>query len=236
MPSSPLHITSSFTASPTSEIPKPLHNGHSLEPTVASTVQVPKVQNDDRENCVNNCAINSSVDENDAETATVIGDFADFVGKNESMNELVATAPDSDDNLPDLDLKLPDAADDFDDFGDFESNVPESATKDDEEIELETEDDFGNFNSSAMAVSLSKDDLVKKTEQMIKDIFKADDAVYPEFQPEDFTKNNPVFNKLKIIENTHALNFQWNNAEGQTMLLKSLNIDSRNIVGVVFFT
>ena len=39
-----------------------------------------------------------------------------------------------------------------------------------------------------------------------------------------------VWNNLKIMENTAALKYQWPGSHSNSVLLKAVNIDSRNIV------
>lgn len=52
-------------------------------------------------------------------------------------------------------------------------------------------------------------------------------------QSEDLKKNlrtGPVWGKLKDLENTHALSYQWGGSSANKVLLSALSIDSRNIL------
>ena len=44
------------------------------------------------------------------------------------------------------------------------------------------------------------------------------------------SQNDKVWNKMKNIEETNALTYQWNNSTSYNVLLNALGIDSRNIV------
>lgn len=205
----------------------------------------------------------SNQKEKTAATDEDIDEFCEFeqnVNEVDKISTVVTvkteTPSDLESNIPDLDLKFDDGfanfesaeTDDFTDFGTFESNVVNkqsvNLTGDKVDFKVSTQsenDDFGDFNGFQSQPNIgdaklgySKSEIFEAAVKIIQDAFPMQDNNIPEFLPEDFT-NNSVFENLKIIENTNALSYQWSNCESQQNLLKSLNIDSRNIVSKFYY-
>lgn len=137
---------------------------------------------------------------------------------------------------------------DFDDFKSSDVNKSEDADYNDFKSTDKKKndefgyDDFGDFSdyssqpsTSDVKLSYDKHEILCRAEEVIKNIFPFKSTDFPDCVPEDFTDNS-IFEQLKIIENTNALNYHWNNSESQKGLLKSLNIDSRNIVSICYIS
>lgn len=127
--------------------------------------------------------------------------------------------------------------DDFDDdFGEFTStNV--------EEIRQEPEfDDFGDFsefskseseNEQPITLVLNKENAASNTAAILTEIFPEINENTTEFRENEVEKNDKIFNELKDVTETNALLYQWSKSSSQNLLLKALNIDTRNIVRLI---
>lgn len=149
----------------------------------------------------------------------------------------------------------PSAAEGDDDFGDFEeANVV--AEKPAEEVPSDDDDDFGDFNdfqqeplpqaasllsptnlppSDNLTISSVDLESIKgRCKSIILSVFSPDETVTSEIDAEhaagDINLSNGMTVNLKDFENSKALRHQWNHSAGKSSLIKSLGIDSRNIV------
>ncbi|CAH1279655.1 unnamed protein product [Diabrotica balteata] len=130
--------------------------------------------------------------------------------------------------------------DDFDDFASFSTTTDPQGL--DPNISDDAFGDFGNFTSSTSDPKpdnqsleetfpvLDVKEVFKKTEEVVKEIF-----VLPEETQEDFIyfelgKDDFVFKQIQDITDSPALTYHWSKSTSQKYLLKSLNIDARNIL------
>ncbi|XP_050305394.1 uncharacterized protein LOC126742680 [Anthonomus grandis grandis] len=150
-------------------------------------------------------------------------------------------------NLDDefADFSCAPAETDSDDFGDFTSitivthqdnfasfpETPPSPTED---------DDFGDFASistlpmaeppQSRVLLLNEKQALEKSTEIVKEMFPVPQMAVPDFREGNFEETDKVFNQIKNITETHALAYQWSKSASQNLLLKALNIDSRNIL------
>lgn len=130
-----------------------------------------------------------------------------------------------------------------DDFGDFENCTFEAqpfnpTDKCSVEIEFNEEDgDFGDFDvfptcsaSKTFLLTDKSEDVLIRAEKIIKDFFPVVPVEAPVWENVNFLEKDGVFNLLKDITDTNGLKLQWIGSGSQKALLKSLNIDMRNIV------
>ncbi|XP_030764740.1 uncharacterized protein LOC115888981 [Sitophilus oryzae] len=104
------------------------------------------------------------------------------------------------------------------------------------------DDDFGEFASTSNSENdsiqigistkllLNEKEAFDKSVEILKKMFPVEDVAANNFQNNDFTENDKIFNKIKNVTETHALSFHWPKSASQNLLLKALNIDSRNIL------
>lgn len=132
---------------------------------------------------------------------------------------------------------------DLDDFQDFSTAVAEALESDLRPLELESTessnddgDDFGDFNDFETAdlkfvANFEAPSTIetKNADEVIKKAFICPEAEKDNCYTIDFISND-LFRNIHDIENTNALSYHWSNSESQKMMLKALNIDSRNIV------
>lgn len=111
--------------------------------------------------------------------------------------------------------------DDFDDFGEFTSTTSQSPL-----------DTCQKTEPSKPFLLIDEKEAFKKTEEIIKDIFVAPDEILDDFQYFELGKGDTIFTQLQDITDTPALGYIWSKSTSQRLLLKSLNIDSRNIVSM----
>lgn len=139
--------------------------------------------------------------------------------------------------------------DEFDDFVETHFNN-EKEDEFDEFIEAsqnDAEDDFGDFESSDFGefsqscekptfLEIDSKNSLEKSEIILKEIFPVIEEEILDFIPIDYTTENRIFEELKDVAETNALIYQWAKSNSQKMFLKSLNIDTRNIVSCLIFT
>lgn len=156
-------------------------------------------------------------------------------------------------NKQNLGNKVLDDTDDFGDFGSFEAFPTTSTTKPNE---IKTDDDgfddfedfksatatetkasnpnedFGNFDCFASSTKTSTITNKQDAEKIIKDVFPIIKCEFVEWKDTDSLNKGFVFKNLEEITETNAISYQWVQSASQKMLLRSLNIDTRNIVSI----
>lgn len=150
---------------------------------------------------------------------------------------------------------------DDDDFGDFATTqsetVPKPSNVNHEEPQFEAfasfpppsenidaEDDFGDFATTSAQqplegpqsriLLLTEKQVLEKSKEIIVEMFPALEQSAEEFVFKDLEANDKIFNQIKNITDTHALLYQWPKSASQNLLLRALNIDSRNIVSILY--
>ncbi|XP_066259561.1 aftiphilin isoform X2 [Euwallacea similis] len=134
--------------------------------------------------------------------------------------------------------------DDFKAFASFPPLEPEKGTQstfDDEE------DDFGDFASTTTPVMqkqvsktcenvpkhtllLNEKEALEKATEIVNEMFPKGETSNEYVEIRGLEAEDKIFNQIKNITDTHALGFQWPKSASQNLLLKALNIDSRNIL------
>nr|XP_023021282.1 uncharacterized protein LOC111509715 [Leptinotarsa decemlineata] len=125
-----------------------------------------------------------------------------------------------------------DKQDDFEDFGDFTSTVCDnepSTVFQTEEDEFQSFADFSQSSNSIISL-LDEREAFAKAEQAVKEMFPAIGDVVEDFSYFELVENDFIFKQLQDVTDTPALKYQWSKSSGQKALLKSLNIDARNIL------
>ncbi|KAL1513128.1 hypothetical protein ABEB36_002588 [Hypothenemus hampei] len=104
------------------------------------------------------------------------------------------------------------------------------------------DDEFGDFTTTSFntlsqeptehsnVLLLSDKESLKKCEEIIKIMFPYVDKTVSDYQYKSLETDDKIFTQIKNITETHALTYQWPKSASQNLLLKSLNIDSRNIL------
>ncbi|KAF2897122.1 hypothetical protein ILUMI_09043 [Ignelater luminosus] len=106
------------------------------------------------------------------------------------------------------------------------------------------DDDFGDFNDYSLQThapedkmsviekmcSMNSEVVVQQAESMILEMFTTVEQSVNEYCDQDFTSGDKIFGQLKDVTDTCALSYQWSKSQGQSCLLKALNIDTRNIL------
>ncbi|XP_051170376.1 aftiphilin isoform X2 [Leptopilina boulardi] len=131
----------------------------------------------------------------------------------------------------------------FGDFADFSSSQAEqqSSREEDETLSDRQDDDFGDFESTAVSSTIPfnlKESISrienKSAANKIEDIITIMFPLTGEDQNVDLVplivEEDNVWNCLKSVEETNALTYQWSNSSSNNTLLSSLGIDSRNIL------
>ena len=141
--------------------------------------------------------------------------------KEDEFGDFVTPQHNADDLTIEVDPEVPVAG--TDEFADFESHVvPFHA--------------FSSVRSDSIKSLLGCKDIVGKVEKIIVDMYPEIDNDIGEFTYEDLIDGDVVYDQVKNIVETNALNYQWAKSSGQDRLLKALNIDTRNIVSVMLYT
>lgn len=127
------------------------------------------------------------------------------------------------------------ADEDFDDFKSNEIVENKIQTQSDGD-----DDDFGDFDDYQNQTgndlyAINFEDLPQKAENIILELFPVAKEEVEEFKQFDLLEGNFVYEGLKSITETNALSYHWSKSVSQEMLLKSLNIDTRNIVSLLNF-
>ncbi|CAH0550027.1 unnamed protein product [Brassicogethes aeneus] len=132
--------------------------------------------------------------------------------------------------------KITEEEDFDDDFGDFAT--ASTSKKEETEFGDFPNENFGNFAnfeetdfSSVTMLTLERENVLEKCELILKEMF-------PDFEKnpdtdlliDEITKDDAVFEEIKDLTETNALEYQWSKSTSQKVLLKSLNIDTRNIL------
>lgn len=118
--------------------------------------------------------------------------------------------------------------DDFDDFEDFKSAAA-TETK-----ENHPNEDFGDFDSFASSSQTPIIANKQDAEKIIKEMFPIIKCESDEWKETDSLSRGDVFEHLKEITETNAIKYVWVQSTSQKMLLRSLNIDTRNIVSIIY--
>ncbi|XP_045460753.1 uncharacterized protein LOC123671111 [Harmonia axyridis] len=117
---------------------------------------------------------------------------------------------------------------------------PEFSEKENSE-EIDEFDDFTSYsaqNTEIKGDSLDKvlkicetpEEALNETQNVLKKIFLMDECSTADYSKYDYTMNNSVFENLKDITESNALTYQWGKSVAQKNILKTLNIDIRNIL------
>lgn len=137
-----------------------------------------------------------------------------------------------------------DEDDDFDDFATFTSATQEPISS---MTFIDNNDDFGDFattpvfveqndiivpNQSCKLLLLDEKQVLDKSTEIFNNMFPISQQIFDDFEYEGLEEGDKIFDKIKNITDTHALAFQWPKSASQSLLLKALNIDSRNIVSI----
>ncbi|VEN50631.1 unnamed protein product [Callosobruchus maculatus] len=173
-------------------------------------------------------------------------------GESTCNNQKLSEEAQVDDDFGDFEAANPNSGDKTDEqFGDF-ANFATYETGPVTQITASTsshaDDDFGDFASSfdpqmssGKSAGFSEDPCIKylelnekeayeKAKEIIKDMVPVPEVTGEEVEVKPLGENDFVFNKLKDVTETPALNYQWSKSSSQKALLKALNIDARNIL------
>ncbi|XP_044745063.1 WASH complex subunit 2 [Coccinella septempunctata] len=107
--------------------------------------------------------------------------------------------------------------DDFDDFTSY------SANNEDNDEKVIKEESF-------VKICKSPEEAVKETQSALDKMFPKNECTTADYSNCDYVMNNSVFEDLKDITETNALTYQWGKSCAQKNILKTLNIDVRNIL------
>ncbi|XP_044265594.1 uncharacterized protein LOC123011934 [Tribolium madens] len=119
--------------------------------------------------------------------------------------------------------------DDFDDF----VEPPQQGTGNDEDFGDFESSEFGDFSHNCEKPAFLEIDVknaFEKCEAILKEIFPNVEQESDDYMTADYTTENRIFDELKDVTETNALIYQWSKSNSQKMFLKSLNIDTRNIL------
>ncbi|KAL1460990.1 hypothetical protein WDU94_012923 [Cyamophila willieti] len=135
---------------------------------------------------------------------------------------------------------------DFGDFSNFTSNVPEpssmcypqsTVTPPPTESKNDTDDEFGDFTSENVSASEATPPHTQKKFDInsldMLNLFEKSTQELPECSIstlDQILSQDEAWHRLHDIENTPALSYQWSNSESNKALLSALNIDTRNII------
>lgn len=136
---------------------------------------------------------------------------------------------------------------DFEDFATFTSATQEPISSMTFIDNNDDDDDFGDFattsvfidqndiivpNQNSKLLLLDEKQVLNKSTEIFKDLFPKSPQNFDDFEYKGLEEGDKIFEKIKNITDTHALAFQWPKSASQSLLLKALNIDSRNIVSM----
>ncbi|CAH1955323.1 unnamed protein product [Acanthoscelides obtectus] len=144
----------------------------------------------------------------DSKTDNDFGDFANFASHEDAFKEAQTAA------------STTEQADD--DFGDFTSS--------------NSDDFFGASTSHNLEKPcikyfyLGKEEAYQKAKEILKEMIPLSEVTGEDIDVKELGAEDFVFNQLKDVTETPALNYQWSKSSSQKMLLKALNIDARNIL------
>ncbi|XP_056630006.1 aftiphilin isoform X1 [Diorhabda sublineata] len=164
----------------------------------------------------------------DLTISSTYGNFAELPTQSIISNTLSKTEKDDDfEDFATFPVKIdpdppnPNMSDDeFGEFGDFTSSTFDS----------QNQPTPGTSTQKTEYTLLNKKEALIKAQEVIKDMFNPIEEVLDDFQQFDLIKDDFIFNQIQDITNTPALNYHWSKSTSQKLLLKSLNIDSRNIL------
>ncbi|KAK7870670.1 hypothetical protein R5R35_009839 [Gryllus longicercus] len=148
-------------------------------------------------------------------------EFADFASASEPLQSFFPESQTVEKTASSswADVPVPDAETTLDELGDFD--------------DFETTE----FHPYEMHSADDNDKLLERIESLIKDLFPNDVEMAAEIFPveseplmEYLNTVSPVWDKLRVIESSHALTYQWSGSTANKALLSSLGIDSRNIL------
>ncbi|XP_066152213.1 serine-rich adhesin for platelets isoform X2 [Euwallacea fornicatus] len=134
-----------------------------------------------------------------------------------------------------------------DDFKPFASFPLPEPKKNIQSIFDDEEDDFGDFASTTTSVMdrqvfetcenvpkhtllLNETEALEKATEIVKEMFPKNETSNECVEIRGLEAGDKIFNQIKNITDTHALGFQWPKSASQNLLLRALNIDSRNIL------
>ena len=132
------------------------------------------------------------------------GDFTNFSDQTQFGKISEAEVPDEDED------------DDFEDFNDFESALeqPESS----------------QFNLKESISRIENKNATNKIEDIITTMFPMDSKECEVQVQTLISQADKIWQSIKSVEETNALTYQWANSTSNNVMLKSLGIDSRNIL------
>lgn len=109
---------------------------------------------------------------------------------------------------------------DFDDFTSYSANDPDSNMENKREDTLD----------KVLKICKTAEEALKESQIVLEKMFTVNKCTTAEYSNCDYVLNNSVFENLKDITETNALTYQWGKSMAQKNILKTLNIDIRNIV------
>ncbi|KAH1007226.1 uncharacterized protein LOC109536244 isoform X2 [Dendroctonus ponderosae] len=122
------------------------------------------------------------------------------------------------------------------------AGIPEFANFDSFSCSTDAEDEFGDFATTTIEpesqldgadgkiLLLNETEALEKATQIVQEMFPPLEQPQPDFTFGGLEADDEIFNQIKNITDTHALSYHWTKSASQKLLLKSLNIDSRNIM------
>ncbi|KAK9869130.1 hypothetical protein WA026_002885 [Henosepilachna vigintioctopunctata] len=125
-------------------------------------------------------------------------------------------------------------SDELDDFADYTTFSKPS--NDDDFDDFSDHSAFNRQNSANCdipgIIKICKDpeEAFEHSQIVLKDMFEPDESGTEDYVNSDITLGNLVFESLKDITETNALMYQWEKSSAQKNILKTLNIDIRNIL------
>ena len=134
------------------------------------------------------------------------GDFTNFTDQTQSEKITEAKVPDEDED------------DDFEDFNDFESALEQPAVEN------------SQFNLKESISRIENKNATNKIEDIITTMFPMDSKECEVQVQSLISQTDKIWRSIKSVEETNALTYQWANSTSNNVMLKSLGIDSRNIL------
>ncbi|XP_076683923.1 aftiphilin isoform X2 [Andrena cerasifolii] len=134
------------------------------------------------------------------------GDFTNFTDQTQFEKISEPKVPDEDED------------DDFEDFNDFESALEQPAVENTQ------------FNLKESISRIENKNATNKIEDIITTMFPMDSKECEVQVQSLISQTDKIWQSIKSVEETNALTYQWANSTSNNVMLKSLGIDSRNIL------
>ncbi|XP_060528176.1 uncharacterized protein LOC132703111 isoform X2 [Cylas formicarius] len=122
---------------------------------------------------------------------------------------------------------------DNDDFGDFASTdicTPQVSSMDDEFADFKSSNSLKSIEQEGFLWTVDTSNVLQKTEILLKEVFAYNKPDVEDYRCVDLESKDVIFNQLKDITDTNAMTYHWSKSTSQNLLLKALNIDTRNIL------